>query len=369
MKRKPIYKLEFKIILSIIRTFIYSILTMAVLYIIWKMFLILFIEKQKYFVDEIYSLRQNVNFHTAKCVIWMLIFIFYCHLFLYKKLKYFIEINEYMKVISDCTLDQKIPENHKEELGKLAQNINEIIERLNKSIEEERRAEQTKYDLITNVSHDLRTPLTSILGYLELIDRDKYKDEVELRHYVNIAYEKSKRLNVLINDLFEYTIMRNNTVKLKKQEINIVELLNQVILEFRLQLRNKNMKCRTYFSEDKFLVNGDAMKLARSFENLISNGMKYGYETEYIDVVTRKEDSYVVIEVINYGEPIPNIDLPFVFERFYRVEKSRSQFTGGSGLGLAITKSIIELHEGKIFVESNYDRTVFIIKLPLDIKQ
>ncbi|MBZ9609636.1 HAMP domain-containing histidine kinase [Clostridium estertheticum] len=365
MKRKLIYKLELKVVFNILLAFLLSALTMAVMYIMWKFFLAICAMYSQQFLDEIYKARLHYDFIKIAIALWIIIFISYSHLLIYKKIKYFVEVDEHIKAIAEGRIDKKIPEQSKAELGKTAKNMNEIIEKLNKSIEEERRAEQTKYELITNVSHDLRTPLTSILGYLELIDKDKYKDEVELRYYVNIAYEKSKRLNNLINDLFQYTIMRNSTLKLNKELINVIELLNQVALEFRPQFRKVDIECRTYFSEDKLLIVADAVKMARAFENLISNGMNYGSGTEYIDICTRKENNSAVIEIINYGEPIPSIDVPFIFERFYRVEKSRSGFTGGSGLGLAITKSIIELHEGEIFVESDYERTAFIIKLPL----
>ncbi|MCB2297420.1 sensor histidine kinase [Clostridium tagluense] len=365
MKKRLIYKLELKVVFNIFITFILSTLTTAVIYIMCKLFLAIGIVGSQLFSKVIYKAMQYVDFTKIIIALWIIIFISYSHLLLYKKIKYFVEVDEHMEAIAQGKIAEKIPEQPKAELGKIAKNMNEIIEKLNKSIEEERRAEQTKYELITNVSHDLRTPLTSILGYLELIDNDKYKDEVTLRYYVNIAYEKSKRLNTLIDDLFQYTIMRNSTLKLNKELINVIELLNQVVLEFNPQFRKKNIECRTYFSEDKLLIVADAVKVARAFENLITNGINYGSGTEYIDICTRKENNSAVIEVINYGEPIPSIDVPFIFERFYRVEKSRSEFAGGSGLGLAITKSIIELHEGEIFVESNYERTVFIIKLPL----
>lgn len=338
---------------------------MIAIYIMWRFFTEIFLKNSQELLNIIYILRHHINFRTVAIIIWIIIFIIYFHLSIYKEIKYFVEIDEHMKAIVKGGIEKQIPEKRKSELGKMAKNMNEIIEKLNKSIEEERRAEQTKYDLITNVSHDLRTPLTSILGYLELIDNDKYKDEVELRYYVNVAYEKSKRLNTLINDLFQYTIMRNSTLKLNKELINVIELLNQLVLEFRLQFRKADIECRTYFSEDKLLIAADATKMARAFENLIFNALNYGSGTEYIDICTRKENNNAVIEIINYGEPIPGIDIPFIFERFYRVEKSRSGFTGGSGLGLAITKSIIQIHEGEISVESNYERTAFIIELPL----
>ncbi|MBU3145487.1 cell wall metabolism sensor histidine kinase WalK [Clostridium sp. CF012] len=365
MSKNSTYKLELKIVFGIVLNFVFSALTMMAIYVMWRFLTDVILKNSQDLLNLIYILRQHINFNTVAIIIWIIIFIIYFHLSIYKKIKYFVEIDEHMKAIVKGEIEKKIPEKPKSELGKMAKNMNEIIEKLNKSIEEERRAEQTKYELITNVSHDLRTPLTSILGYLELIDKDKYEDEVKLRYYVSIAYEKSKRLNTLIDDLFQYTIMRNSTLKLNKELVNVIELLNQVVLEFSPQLRKKNIECRTYFSEDKLLIMADAVKVARAFENLISNGINYGSGTEYIDICTRKENNSAVIEVINYGGPIPSIDIPFIFERFYRVEKSRSEFAGGSGLGLAITKSIIELHEGEIFVESNYERTIFTIKLPL----
>ena len=203
------------------------------------------------------------------------------------------------------------------------------------------------------------------MGYLGLIDEDKYKDEVELRYYTNIAYEKSKNLNVLINDLFELTKMQNNTIKLDKQEINLVELLSQIIEHFNYQFQENNIEGRVKFSEDKLIVNADANKLVRAFENLINNAIKYGQEGYYIDLFTKRENDMALIQVINYGEAISPIDLPNLFDRFYRIEKSRNKDKGGSGLGLAITKNIVQLHDGTISVYSDNIKTIFEIKLPL----
>lgn len=126
------------------------------------------------------------------------------------------------------------------------------------------------------------------------------------------------------------------------------------------------MEIRSYFIEDKLIVNVDADKIVRVFENLINNAVKYGSKGRYIDITINKEDDYAVVEVINYGESIPKLDLPFIFDRFYRVEKSRNRNDGGSGLGLAITKNIVEVHNGDIFVSSDNRRTVFKVMLPLD---
>ena len=271
-----------------------------------------------------------------------------------------------VKIMANGNLDQRINVDSNDDVGDMARNINHIIEQLENKTIEERKAQQTKTDLITNVSHDLRTPLTSIIGYLNLIEEDKYKDEVQLRYYTNIAYEKSKDLNILINDLFELTKLQNNSLPLNKIDINLVELVSQVISHLDYQLNQSKMEIRTNFSEDKLIVNADPDKLVRVLENLINNAMKYGSDGKYIDIVTTKEGNRAVVKIINYGEPIPQSDIPFIFDRFYRVEKSRNRNDGGSGLGLAITKNLIEAHGGRILVKSDNNKTLFKVILLLD---
>jgi signal transduction histidine kinase len=249
--------------------------------------------------------------------------------------------------------------------GILAGNVNRLSHRLQLALDEERRAEQTKNELITNVSHDLRTPLTSVVGYLGLIEQDGYRDEVELRHYVSIAYDKSQRLHELINDLFEYTRMRHDTIALKTSPINLVEMLGELLVQYRVPLQEAGMESGMKSAETTIMVQADAAKLVRVFENLISNAMTYGKEGKRVDVVVRSGSGpSVVAEVVNYGEAIPAVDLPYLFDRFYRGDKSRTQWSGGSGLGLAISKSIIEKHGGMIDVVSNSEYTSFRVTLP-----
>ncbi|RDY22675.1 sensor histidine kinase [Romboutsia maritimum] len=315
-----------------------------------------------------YSMRDFIYYFIGDTIYVILVLIFTIPIyafFMHKNSKNWINILETVEDMSEGNLNKIIDINSNDSIGKLAKNINSIIVQLRNITIEERKAQQTKTDLITNVSHDLRTPLTSIIGYLGLIDEDKYKDEVELRYYTNIAYEKSKNLNVLINDLFEFTKMQNNTIKIDKQELNLVELLGQIMEHFSYQFKINKVEGRVQFSEDKLTVNADANKLVRAFENIINNAIKYGKDGYYIDLFTKKEDDMAVVQIINYGEPISPIDLPYLFDRFYRIEKSRNNNKGGSGLGLAITKNIINLHEGDILVISDNAKTVFEIKLPL----
>lgn len=250
------------------------------------------------------------------------------------------------------------------EFQALLEGIQDVIAKSEEAIGEVKMAEQLKNDLVTNVAHDLRSPLTSIIGYLELINNDRYRDEVELRYYIQVIHKKAGSLHTLINDIFEYTYMQNRHVNIQKDFVNIEEMLNQLAVVSRVQLDEVKMEFRLFTSATNPIVLGDGGKLARVFENLIQNAIRYGSDGKYLDVYLSETEKTVEIEIANYGQQaIPPSDLPHIFERFYRVEKSRSHFTGGSGLGLTITKSIIDLHEGEIYVMSTPGRTAFTIKL------
>lgn len=280
----------------------------------------------------------------------------------YKKMA--ADIAEEVGYIAEGNFDHQIAVRKNDEFGRLAKNVNDIVAKLKMAMAEERRTEQAKNDLITNVSHDLRTPLTSIVGYLTLIEQDNYRDEIELRYYTQVAYEKALRLNDLVDDLFEYTRYQNKGVKLQKVPLNMAEMLGQLTVQYRLQLAEVGMVCREKIADELLTVLGDGEKLARVFENLISNAIKYGREGKYVDIHAFAENGMVVVDVVSYGEAISSIDLPYIFERFYRVEKSRAEERGGSGLGLAIAKSIVELHSGTIDAYSDEEKTIFTVKLP-----
>lgn len=319
-----------------------------------------------YSVDYFMYLKSLLNGDLIYVIIFLIISMCIYIALSYKKSKNIISLIENVDKMANGSINNTIDLNTSGNIKKLANNINNIVTQLRNITIEERKAQQTKTDLITNVSHDLRTPLTSIIGYLSIIEDDKYKDEVKLRYYTSIAYEKSKMLNVLINDLFDLTKMQNNTMTLNPTRIDLVELLGQIASQFEYMFENENVKCRLNFSQDKLIIQADPIKLVRAFENLITNAIKYGKDGNYIDIVTKRKDNMAIVKIINYGEPIPTIDLPYIFDRLYRVEKSRNRNDGGSGLGLAITKNIIEMHDGNISVSSDYDCTVFEVQLNLN---
>ena len=277
---------------------------------------------------------------------------------------YFFEITHGLKEIANGQFEHQIPELADNKLGEIALSINQMRMQLKHSIAEERKAEKTKNDLITGVSHDLRTPLTSILGFLEVIEKDRYQDEVELRYYVNIAYEKSLALRRLIDELFEYTRI-NNGMPLERSELDIAGLISQLVEEFVPITEKAGMEIRLNMLEGEFKIQADGGLLVRAYENIIANAIQYGQGGKYIDIDIAQDGDVLAVRVQNYGDPIPERDLPFVFDRFYRLESSRSKHTGGTGLGLAITKSIIEVHGGDITAHSSRKATSFVTRFSI----
>lgn len=298
------------------------------------------------------------------------IFILYLYLFYRseKRKLYISDLKQMIKnihYISEGHFDKQINETYHNDLDDLAAGVNKIIHQIKNAVAEEKYIEQTKTELITNVSHDLRTPLTSMIGYLGFIEQDQYRDEIELRHYTGIAYNKALNLKHLINELFEYTRLQDGRLTLHRQPIHVTELLGQLVTENQLHFDENNLTCREYISANEMLILGEGEKLARVFDNLITNAIHYGKDGKYIDITAQEENNDIKIVITNYGSPIYQSDIPYIFERFYRAEKSRAKHTGGSGLGLAIAKSIVIHHCGTIEVQSNHVQTSFIVLLPL----
>lgn len=307
-----------------------------------------------------YTVEKEQVFFALTFLFFILILV----LFVRKSLNYLSQIKNTVKELSRGNFERQVPVKSNDELGELAEYVNYMSHQLKAAIKEERLAVQAQHELITNVSHDLRTPLTSIIGYLRWMEEDRCKDEVELRHYINIVYEKSLRLGRMVEDLFEYTRMNHGHINLQISNINLAELLGQLAAEFTLQIQDQQMSIHLDCDEEGLVIQADGDKLMRVFENLIANAIKYGGKGKRIDISIKPMRDFAVIRVVNYGSPIPAGELHHIFDRFYRVDKSRSDETGGSGLGLAIAKSIIDLHQGKITVQSDEKKTMFEVSLP-----
>lgn len=366
MKDNVVFRLVFRSLLNIGFAAVLSLIGVALLYVVAQFLSGQF--RAFWFLQDLGRLFiYDIPYSLGLWFIWLLLFCVCFFILQWMLLSAFGKINDTVRQIADGHLEMnhQIVVRQRNIFGVLARNVNRLSERLHYALEEERKAEQAKNELITNVSHDLRTPLTSVVGYLGLIEQDRYRDEVELRHYIAIAYDKSQHLHELIDDLFEYTRMRHDTIALKREPINMVEMLGQLLVQYHLPMQEAGIKGELHSEEKQIIVNADAGKLARVFENLISNAMSYGREGKRIDVWIKLVEGKVSVAVVNYGEPISAIDLPHIFDRFYRADKSRTRWSGGSGLGLAICKSIVEKHGGVIDADSNTERTAFRVTLPL----
>ncbi|KRM06150.1 MAG: HAMP domain-containing sensor histidine kinase [Liquorilactobacillus ghanensis] len=255
------------------------------------------------------------------------------------------------------------------EMQRVVISINALVDSALTAMDEERQIEHSKDELITNVSHDIRTPLTSIIGYLGLIEDKQYHSQAELLKYTHTAFLKARQMKTLADDLFEYTKVRQSTTPLNLSTIDLKQLLEQLAVSFELESHKKQMIISTDFETNQLKMEADSQKLVRVFNNLITNAFKYGVDGSKL-VLSARHTSKTMIEVVvaNDGKPIPKESLNKLFDRFYRVESSRSKETGGSGLGLAIAQSIVELHHGKIHAESDKNWTKFIIELPVSQK-
>jgi two-component system sensor histidine kinase VanS len=225
-------------------------------------------------------------------------------------------------------------------------------------------AEQRKNDLVVYLAHDLKTPLTSVIGYLSLLAEAPDMPPEQKAKYVGITLEKAHRLEQLINEFFEITRFNLQTIVLNKERINLLFMLQQLADEF-YPLLTPQRKQVVVNVPDGLTLRGDADKLARVFNNILKNAIAYSYENSVVDISAEQQDKSVVITFTNQGNPIPQAKLETIFEKFYRLDSARSTNTGGAGLGLAIAKEIVNAHDGTISVESNKENTTFTVKFPL----
>ena len=276
-----------------------------------------------------------------------------------------------LNYIAEGNFEHRIPSSTDSDLQEFIDSIHILVDSTVEAMEEERRIEQTKDELITNVSHDIRTPLTSIIGYLGLVTEKRYQSFDEANNYVETAYQKAQQMRVLVDDLFEYTSVHQADASLNIIQFNMVQLLEQLAIDFMIEAEAKGMEIQIRSSKDKLMMYGDSEKLVRVFSNLISNALKYAVDGSQIIIdVKETEENMLEIIVRNDGEKIPDEALGQIFERFYRAESSRSQEVASTGLGLAIVKSIVELHLGQISVETTNEWTLFTILLPtLELKE
>ena len=284
------------------------------------------------------------------------------YLYTYKKVKYIGNLTKGINEFSSGNLEYRITEKENNELGFLAKGMNLMANNLKNSIESERNQEKFKSELISNVSHDLRTPLTSIIGYLQLIDNEKTTEENK-KKYVKSAIEKSYKLRDLIGDLFEYSKLQSNSVSLQMSNVNVIEIIEQSIGELYVEAMEKNIVFIKNYEYSNINLYIDSNKIGRVFQNILSNTVKYSVDNSKVLININEDKNYVIISFENQIEQESLKDVDKIFNRFYRCNESRNSETPGSGLGLAIAKSIIDLHNGDIYAKCENNIFKIYVKL------
>ena len=311
-----------------------------------------------------YTIYQMVFRNNMDTILFVVTLIFLVILFRFS-ISWF---TQYFDEISDG-MDQLMEESDEEitlapELDFMENKLNQIKRNLEKQKKAALDAEQRKNDLVVYLAHDLKTPLTSVIGYLSLLNEAPDMPSEQKAKYVGITLEKAYRLEQLINEFFEITRFNLQTIVLTKEKINLLFMLQQMADEFYPLLTPQGKQVSVHVPEGLTLW-ADPDKLARVFNNILKNAIAYSYENSIIHITAKQEDKYIVISFTNRGNLIPQEKLETIFEKFYRLDSARSTNTGGAGLGLAIAKEIVNAHDGTISVESNTEHTVFTVKLPL----
>lgn len=294
----------------------------------------------------------------------IILFIISFLLLVRKKFTYLKEITQGVQKIANGELGATIEIKGNDELAQLGKNINYMSKELESKFEHERKIESVKNEFITNISHDLRTPLTSIIGYVDLLRKKEYKEEEQLTEYLNVIYAKSQNLHNLMDELFEYTKLASPDVTMNLSEIELAGLFEQVIGEYIPIIEQAGMAIQKSITKEELLVKMDVEKMVRVYENLLMNAIKYSRKPSLLKVNLSVHGENAIFSISNQVENLHNQKVERFFERFYRGDQARKE-DGGSGLGLAIAKKIIELHDGTIEVDYNDGWMTFTIILQL----
>ena len=352
-------KMKMRLCMSLMANIMVAVLVSLIVYFIIAMF----------FEGIISNIVSNLNYDVYSWIVYNREIVVYVYIGIVLAVIIYRFISKYVNAMHEVynALDLILKEDNEtiklpSEMNQFSDKINEIKYDYILTKKNEREAEQKKNDLIVYMAHDLKTPLTSIIGYLTLLKDEKQISKELQEKYIKIALDKALRVEDLTNQFFDITRYNLQNMPINKQEINLVYLLKQVIDECYPMLEKRNLKCHLE-SVDKVMYVGDGDKLARAFDNLLKNAINYSYENTTIEIQLEEKEGKISIVFRNKGDKIPQYKLDKLFEKFYRGDDARTSSTGGAGLGLAITKQIIELHEGKIYVKNDDEYIEFFIDL------
>ena len=364
--KKLMLKLKDNIVVKIVKNIsgLFGVVSLGVKFIIFLVFTIAAFINTYIFIQRGYFYDIYYNFH-----LWVLLYIIipslYVIFILPKAVKFISRINSMIigtTKIVEGDLEINLEEKGEKNLAKLAHNINKIKTGFKVSVDEQIKNERLKSELVTNVSHDLKTPLTSIINYIDILQRKDITEE-EKEDYLKILNTKSYRLKLLIDDLFEVSKMNSGKVELEKEEVDIVELLQQALGEFSNLYQHRNIMFKVNSFKDSIIMNLDGKKISRVFENLISNALKYSMENTRVYIDIKENDTGITLSFKNISAYEIDFETAELFERFKRADESRTSSVEGSGLGLAIARSIIDLHGGSMSIEVEGDLFKVFINL------
>lgn len=250
------------------------------------------------------------------------------------------------------------------EMDFMESRLNTIKDKLKRQKKAAQEAEQRKNDLVVYLAHDIRTPLTSVIGYLSLLDEAPDMPMEQRAKYTHITLDKAYRLEKQINEFFEITRYNLQQIKLEKETIDLYYMLVQMTDEFYPILSEKG-NTTVLYADENLTVYGDPVKLARVFNNILKNAAAYSYPNTEIVISAEEIEGYIKIVFQNQGNTIPPDKLAAIFEKFYRLDEARTSDTGGSGLGLSIAKEIVTLHGGTIVAQSKDNTVTFTVSLPV----
>lgn len=307
--------------------------------------------------QQIFRNNRDIILFFAVAVVFCVFFGIYISLFT----RYFNEINRGIDALLDeDNVEIRLPT----EMSEVEKKLNTVRQTLEKRVLEAQLAEQRKNDLVMYLAHDLRTPLTSIIGYLSLLDEAPDMPLEQKANYVHITLDKAYRLETLINEFFEITRYNLQEIQLEQETIDLYYMLVQLADEFYPILSAKGNQVTLHIDEN-LTIYGDRVKLARVFNNILKNASAYSYPQSELSISAKIWEGHIAICFENQGVTIPPHKLSAIFEKFYRLNAARITNTGGAGLGLAIAKEIVVLHGGFITAESERERTCFTVFLPI----
>ncbi|MEJ2053260.1 MAG: ATP-binding protein [Calditrichaceae bacterium] len=263
------------------------------------------------------------------------------------------KMNEVVKQFEDGHYKNRVQFKGTDELSQLSASFNAMADKIESNIEALKETDRLRRELVANVSHDLRSPLAALRGYLETIQmKDKKLNENQRQEYLDILLDTTSGLEKLVEDLFELSKLDAKQIKAHFEPFTIKDLIFDVVAKFKPKAQQKNIELKIDVPDGLPQVVADVGLIERVLSNLIENSIRYTPENGRINIFVVRENEHVRVKVADTGQGIEQDQLPHIFERFYRVEKSRAEDTGGSGLGLAIANKIMEVHNSKIDVES-----------------